>query len=94
MMAVQPVGEPTEQTDIERTDGPFHDGEEVIDSLYDNGAWDTLVASGLGMTLLGFSPDPMSLLDAAGNAREVQAGMFLTVRGRSADYVIINGGGA
>ena len=80
--------------ELERADGPLHDGEGIIDSVYDNGAWDTLTATEQGMTLIGYSPDRMEFMGANGVKRLVQAGMFLTVRGQGLAYVMTNGGGA
>lgn len=77
----------------ERTDGPLHDGGNIIDSRYDNGAWDTLSVSGKGMTLVGWAPDGIKVERDDGSYQPLQPLLFLMVRNQQG-YCMTVGGGA
>lgn len=87
-------GEEPNEGDLEGF-GPYHDGEAVFDRRYVGGSWDLLSISGVeGLTLLGFSVDPMEITRDDGSKKTVQGGMYLMSRGTVSDYRMVIGGGA
>jgi hypothetical protein len=81
------VGQSLVEVD-ERCNGPLHDGERVIDSRYDQGAWETLSIGPHGITMVGCAPEPMS------ESPDVQGGAFIMIRGERGELYTIIGGGA
>lgn len=84
----------------ERVDGPLNNGEDVLDSRYTDGSWDTLtVLRCIGvnaLTLIGNAADPMMLTRRDGefvDQYEVQGGMYLMSRTESNNFTMIMGGG-
>lgn len=59
----------------------------VLHYKYPDGRWETLSIGETGVTLIGYSPEPMT------DSRDVHGGAFLTTRGAS-HFVSMVGGGA
>lgn len=85
---------PMYEYDEGRRDGPAHNGEDVFDSLYEDGAWDTLILRGECMTLLGFSPGAVHRAQDDGSELLMQGGMVITSSCPGGKYSITAGGGA